>query len=348
MTPTNRPARSLALISLAAALSLAGRCYEKNDFSPTAPPTTGALTLATAGGATTLAADGVSRLRIVARISPEADPDKRTVLFSTTGGTLVGTLVNGKVPVAADSSGEASIELTSSTQVGQALVTAEVMGVAGLSRTLVVSFVAANSDDIIRFIAAPASAHADGATISTFTVRIASSFPAGTQVTFATTAGTFQPGGAATITVPAAADFTASADLASAATLGQARVSATVQGFTRETVIQFTRALPNLITVSTNGVFAFPPSTSAGASVIATFLRDIGKVTPGTVATFRATTDAGAAIGFFNDVTTVKSDGTATATFLPGQTSYRGRVTITVGVEGSSVQGTAQIEIVDP
>jgi hypothetical protein len=343
-----RPARSLALVSLAALLSFAGRCYEKNDFSPTAPPTTGALTLATAGGATTLAADGVSKLRIVARVSPEADPDKRTVLFSTSAGTLVGTAVNGKVPVAADSNGEASIELTSAAQVGQAVVTAEVMGVPGLARSLVVSFVAANADELIRFTAAPASAHADGASISTFTVRIASSFPAGTQVTFATTAGTFQPGGAATITVPVAADFTASADLASPATLGQARVSATVQGFTREARIEFTRALPNLITVSTNGTFAIPPSTSAGVSVIGTFLRDIGKVTAGTVATFRATTDTGAPIGFFNDVTTVKSDGTATATFLPGQTAYRGRVTITVGVEGSSVVGTAQIEIRDP
>jgi hypothetical protein len=66
------------------------------------------------------------------------------------------------------------------------------------------------------------------------------------------------------------------------------------------------------------------------------------------VATFRATTAAGAPIGFFRDVTTVSAAGTATATFLAGETDYRGAVTITVGAEGSSVTGTTGITIVDP
>lgn len=329
-------------------LLAAGGCYEKKDFGPTAPDVRQALTLSTAGGVTSLPADGLSRLRIVAQISPDADPDKRTVTFSSSAGTLIGTASNGVVEVPADLSGLATIELRSALQVGDAVVTAGIKGVDGLTRSLVISFVPANGDELIRFVAAPSSAPADGASTSAFTVRIAPSFPAGTMVKFQTSAGTFQPGDLTMIDATAAADFTASADLKSPASLGAARISATVGGLSRETTVNFTRALPNRITVSTNGTFALPPSTSTGASVIGTFLRDLGKVTEGTVATFRATTDAGAAIGFFNDISTVKSDGTATATFLPGQTTYRGRVTITVGADGTAVNGTTQIEIVDP
>ena len=40
--------------------------------------------------------------------------------------------------------------------------------------------------------------------------------------------------------------------------------------------------------------------------------------------------------------------GTATATFLPGATTYRGPVTITVGAQGSSVTGSTQVQIVAP
>ena len=350
----SRRRRGLLATCLAASLLFAGRCYEKGDYSPTAPPVAGALTLTSANQQTTLPADGVSRLRLVARIDPNADPDKRTVLFSTSAGTLVGTAnASGQVPVAADGTGTATIELQSSQQVESAVVTAGIENVAGLTRTLLVSFVAADPDGVVRFVTAPASAPADGATVSTFVVQLSPTLPLGTKVTFQATAGVFLPEATASVERTTDGSYTATADLQSPTTIGPARVTATAQNVSRQATIDFHRAHANHVTVSTNGVFQVPATADATLAVTATFLRDIGRVTPGAVATFRAVTDTGAPIGAFRDVTTVTADsagtgGTATATFLPGATTYRGPVTITVGAQGSSVTGSTQVQIVAP
>ena len=345
-----RSARSLAVAFLVGLVLAAGRCYDKDDYSPTAPPTQQALTLTTSTGQTTLPADGISRLRILAQIPPDADPDKRTVVFATSLGTLIGGTANadGAREATADVGGQATVELQSGQQLGDAVVTASIKNVAGVTRRLVISFVAANPDEVVRFVAAPATAPADGATISSFTVQLSPALSLGTPVQFKTTAGKFQPGDVDTIPIPANGSYTATADLKSASTLGPARITATVQNVSREVVMEFRRALPDRIVVSTNNVFQVTPSTTAGVTVIGDLQRDIGRVTAGTVATFRATTEAGAAIGFFRDVAVVGSDGKATATFVTGETTYRGRVTLTVGAEGSSVTGSAEIEVVDP
>ncbi|HEV8241590.1 MAG TPA: hypothetical protein VGS57_19665 [Thermoanaerobaculia bacterium] len=344
-----RRLRALSVVALAATALFAGRCYNKKDYSPTAPATADALTLTTANQQTSLPADGVSRLRIIARISPDADADKRTVLFSTTAGTLVGTAnASGQIAVAADVTGTATVELKSAQQVGIAVVTAQVQNVSGLSRQINISFTSADAGSVIQFVTAPASAPADGATISSFTVQLSPSLPLGTQVQFQATAGLFQPENAASVTRTADGSYRVSADLASPTTIGSARVTATANNVSQQTTINFVRALPNIITVSTGGTFTVTPSTSSGVTVTGTFLRDIGMVTAGTVATFRAFTSDGTAIGFFRDVTTVSSSGTATATFLAGQTDYRGPVTIIVGAQGTSVTGSTGITIVDP
>ena len=342
--------RALATCALAALALFAGRCYEKKDYGPTSPPSLDALTLTTANQQTSLPADGVSRLRIIARISPDADADKRTVLFSTTGGTLVGGTANatGQVPVAADSTGTASIELRSAQQVGSAVVTAQVQNATGVSRQITISFTAADPEAIIQFVAAPGRAPADGATTSTFTVQISPSLTIGSQVAFNATAGTWTPEGQASVTRTADGSYRASADLKSPTTISSGRVTVTVNNVSTQATINFERALPDIITVSSNGTFQVKPSTSSGVTIVATFLRNIGNVTPGTVATFRAFTADGAAIGFFRDISTVGNDGMARATFLVGETTYRGAVTIIVGAQGSSVTGTTGLTVVDP
>jgi hypothetical protein len=348
-TPPSRRLRALAATALAAPALFAGRCYDKKDYSPTAPPTADALVLSTANGQLSIPADGISRLRIIAKISPDADADKRTVLFSTSAGTLVGTAnSSNQVAVATDVTGTATVELKSSQQVGSAVVSAKVENVTGLSRSLTVNFTAADPNAVIDFVAAPATAPADGATISSFTVQLSPSLPLGTSVQFQATAGLFKPENAATVTRTADGSYRVTADLASPTTLGTARVTATANNVSRQTTIEFQRALPNTITVATNGTFTVKPSTSQGVTVTGTFLRNIGTVTAGTVATFRATTSSGTPIGFFRDVTTVSAAGIATATFLAGETDYRGPVTITVGAEGTSVTGSTGITIVDP
>ena len=74
--------RALVAALLFAILPLAAGCYDKGDHSPTEPPALESLTLSTAGNRTSLPADGVSRLRFVAQIRPDSDPDKRTVIFT--------------------------------------------------------------------------------------------------------------------------------------------------------------------------------------------------------------------------------------------------------------------------
>jgi hypothetical protein len=335
---------------VAAALLSASRCYEKSDYDPTPALVEQTLSLSTEGGATTLPADGVSRLRLVAEISPRADLDNRTLAFSTTAGTLVGGTpgTGGEQEVQADSQGRATIELRSAQQVGDAVVTARVKQVAGLTRQVVIGFVSADPDSVIRFVAVPASAPADGATLSAFTVELSPALPLGTSVQFQTTLGVFAPEAAASVSRAADGSFRATADLESPATLGTARIRATASQVTREATIEFRRALPDLVTVGTGGKFQVMANDTDTVTVTGTFLRDLGQVTAGTVATFRAADATGATIGFFRDVTTIGSDGQATAVFHPGSTAYRGRVTITVGAAESRVTGTTEIEVVDP
>ena len=340
-----RPRTVLVLVSLALA-----SCHDSGDYSPTAPPSQEALTLSSANGQTSLPADGISRLRLVANIPTDADLDKRTVVFATSAGTLVGGTAgaSGSQEVNADITGTAIIELQSSLQVGEAAVTATIKNVAGLTRRLVVRFVSANPNDVIRFVAAPSTAPADGATLSGFRVEVSPSLPLGTTVTFSAVLGKFAPEGSSSISRTVDGSFRVTADLQSPSTLGSDRIRATAGGVTTEASIDYRRALPQRITVATNGIFQLAPSITSGLTVTANLARDIGMVTAGTVATFRATTSTGTTLGFFRDVSTTDASGRATATFLAGTTDYRGPLTITVGAEGSSVTGSTQIEIVDP
>ena len=122
-------------------------------------------------------------------------------------------------------------------------------------------------------------------------MQVSPALPSGTMVSFAATAGKFAPENSSPVSRPVDGSFTATADLVSPSTLGTGRVSATANNVTRQVTIQFDRALPNLITVSTQGKIQVKADNADTATVVATFLRDIGQVTEGTVATFSATDD---------------------------------------------------------
>ena len=350
---TRSPLLASALALLAGALLLASRCYDQASYQPTAPEVRGALVLRSEDGRTSLPADGLSRLRLVAEISADSALGRRTIVFTASRGTLIGgtDAGNGVRKVEADATGQAAIDLQSSQQVESSEVSASVDQVAGLTQRLVIAFVAADPNETIRFTASPAHAPADGATLSTFSVQVSPALPAGTMVSFAATAGKFAPENGSPVSRPVDGSFTASADLISPATLGPGRVSATANNVTRQVTIQFDRAPPNLITVSTQGKVQVKADNADTVTVVGTFLRDIGQVTEGTVATFSGRDSNGQSVGFFRDVGTVTVVGSgrqATATFLAGDTTYRGRVTLTVGADGSAVTGVAEIEIVDP
>jgi len=326
-----------------AVLALCCGCYSKSDFSPTEPLAASVITLSSPSGVTSLPADGFSRLRLEARLPGDPAFANRTVLFSTTSGTLsggtAGTNCNGCVTVVADGSGIARIDLISAQQVGSATVTATPQGAPGILASLTVNFVAASPDETIRFVAAPDHAPADGATLSTFTVAISPSLPAGSrQVTFAATAGTIVPPNPVSVD----AGGHASVDLQSPRTITSGRVTATVNGVTREVPIRFERALPKIITVNANPAVA-PAAAGTTIQITATLIRDQGTVTDGTVVTFRAARADGTPVGGFTNITTT-TNGVATATFLP-RTTTPGTVIITVGAQDTVVTGTVQVDL---
>jgi len=335
--------RCLVLFVAALALAVLGGCYKKSDFSPSEPLVSSVITLSSPSGAMSLPADGFSRLRLEARLPGDPTFANRTVVFTTTAGTLsggtAGTNCTGCVNVVADGSGIARVDLISAQQVGSATVTASPAAAPGIIASLSIDFVAANPDDILHFVAAPDRAPADGATLSTFTVAISPSLPTTSrQVTFAATAGTIVPPNP----VNADAGNRASADLQSPRTITSARVTATVNGVTREVPIRFERALPKIITVNANPAVA-TAAEGTTIQITATLIRDQGTVTDGTVVTFRAVRADGTPVGGFTNVTTT-TNGTATATFLP-RTTTPGTVIVTVGAQDTSVTGTVQIDL---
>jgi hypothetical protein len=331
-------------------LLAAGCTYKKSDYSPTESLTDKVIVLNPPSTAT-LPADGFSRVRLTARLVGDPAFDKRDVVFSTSNGTLDGGQAvdncSGCKKVTADGAGNAFIDLVSSQRVGTAVVKAWPADSPGITASVTVNFVASEPDNTIQFASAPSRAPADGATLSTFTVAISPSLPAGSrQVTFMSTSGKFQPGDVPSISVPTDAGGRASADLKSPREITTARVTATVNGVSRETSIRFERALPDHITVAVD-----PASAAVGAStkirVTATLLRDIGLVTDGTVVTFRAEQADGTRVGVFTNITTSTASGTtstASADFFPGTTSP-GFVTIIVGVQDSNVTGRAQVQL---
>jgi hypothetical protein len=334
-------------------------CYDKDDYVLTPGVVATQLSLQPKSGANTLTADGFSRLGLVAKISPKADADRRTVVFMTSAGTLIGgTAAQGTSEVPADAAGEAFIELQSSSKVETAVVTAQVKGVPGLTTTLAVAFVAVTPNDIIQFTGFPSQPlPADGATLTPFTVKISDSIPAGSSrtVSFSTTVGTFAPGTGTTASVPADAGNTATADLRSPSEITSGRVMATINGVTREVPVSFERALPNFISLVADK-FTVEAKPEDQIALTATLTRDLGMVTLNTPVIFKATGKQGTTTvtlpsTFFQNVsvvTLVNGQSVATAVFHPGATDYRGPVTVTVEVPGSAVKGSVELEVVAP
>ncbi len=339
--------RPLAAALGGVALVLAGGCYDSGDYSPTAVNVDAILTLSSVTGATSLPADGFSRLRLEARLLGAPAADRRTVLFRVNGpGTLQGGVADGNDrAVEADANGRASIDFVAGQTPGTAVVTATPKAAAGVTVSLPLTLLPPDPNEVVRFVAAPGRAPADGATLTPFTVEVSPTLPAGSTVQFAASASGFGSAAAPTLSVPVDAGRRASADLKSPATISTARVTATVQGVTRAAEITFERALPGAITVAADRLTA-PAALDTELTITATLHRDVGSVTDDTAVTFRAEDDAGAAVGLFGNVTR-SSGGTATATFRP-RSETPGFVTVTVGTEGTSVTGSLRIELTAP
>lgn len=209
------------------------------------------LTLTT--GATSIPADGNSRITITAAIDPNATAGNRTITFTASSGTLFAAGIQATagtqlatVDVNVDITGTAVVELQSTTTPMTARVQAQVKG-KDLVKSVNISFTTPSADDEIQFVVSPASIPADGFSRAqlTATAKIPSD-PTKRTVTFKTSTGTLfaattgSGGTAGSLDVTTDAAGVATAQLQSTTVLDTAFVSATVNGVTRTGTVTFT------------------------------------------------------------------------------------------------------------
>jgi len=282
-------------------------------------------------------ADGFSTSVITVTLKrPGGTPQQRAVKFETSAGTFIaaGQAVARVVTITADATGRAVVELQSDKTVGSARVRVTALD---LPYEFTVAFTGVNPANIITVTAEPFAGPADGVTPILITATVAPTLPAGRRtVAFRTSIGTVTPAA-----IEADGSNVARTSVTSTTT-GVARITATVDGSTAETTVQFTPALPDRVFVA-----ADPPqvqSSTGFTSIRVTLVRSAGSMSPHLVVSYAVTTAAGAPYnGFFSGITLAEG-GLSTARFNAG-TGYTGPVTITATVEGA-VSGTATVLII--
>lgn len=195
------------------------------------------------------------------------------------------------------------------------------------------------------------TATADGTSLSTVAAVIDTATPADKRiVTFTTSAGVFATSGTPTATTEPNEVGIARTLLRAPNDSTTALVSATVNGATATKLLNFQRAMPDLVDVVPTQL-----SLTSGAghelTLTATLRRIVGKPSPGLRVTFTTadTTDAHASRGAFLPATAVSdANGVVTTRFSIADTSYHGPLTLRATVAPSGIIGETVIQVVAP
>lgn len=335
--------------SVLALLAFLAGCYDRDKHSPTEPEFQEALELT--ASASSVPADGFSRVVITAQISPAAAADRRTINFSTDAGSFVGAPESDRKRISAnvDATGKATVQLQSEREVRTAEVTATVSGVPALVKRVRVAFIAVNAGEIVRVGTSSSTAPADNATLTRVFADISPNLPGDRVVTFKTNLGVFASTGQRTETATADASNRASVDLKSELQTGEARITASINGSTAETRLTFTTALPDDILVTTDKP-AIRANREDEAVVTVRLLRQVGTPTPKQVVRLRmveAGTDRD--LDFLvRSIEPSNAEGVVTARIVAGSIAYRGPATILASVDGVEEVGQVNIEIIAP
>jgi hypothetical protein len=328
---------ALLLVALIACLA----CSDSNDRGPTAPEVLSALTLTVS--ASTAPADGFTRVELIARIDPNADANKRTILFSSTAGTLVGAN-GGTLQVTADQNGQAQAFLQAPNTPQAVFVDASVVNASSVLRRVEIQFVTVDPNSQIKIGTSSSSLPADGATTIQVFADLAAGLPSGQRTVI------FTASGGMLVQTSATADGSnrATVDLRAPGALGDIRVTATAAGITAQTTVAVFRALPDTVLVST-GKIQLQASLADSTTISANLVRNLGTATANTIVTYSLIDPTtGAPINaFISNVTPSNASGTSTATLSVGSTTFRGTARVVARVEGGR-SGQANIEIVDP
>ncbi len=331
---------------------VAGGC--PNDDTPSEPAADSFITLRTANDSTSLPADGLSTVGIEARIDSRAVKKGRAIRFEVDRGVLMapGESEDQSVDIVPDSTGRAIVTYRSDTTVGPLIVTATVVEMDGtsvvetqVSIQIILELTDPDTGSIIRFLEAPATAPADGATALRFVVEVASEVDDTTEmVTFRTTAGSFTRGEAPELTAQRAIDDSRQATvlLYAANEITEATVSAATKGHTTQTRLRFLRAHAEEVLVE---VDPFRLENDGMTTVTVRLIRDVGTSTKDAVVRFRPEDVNGDSFGTFRNVMRSDAAGQASAVLHREQTGEPGRGRIIVTVDDSDAVGTAEVEL---
>jgi hypothetical protein len=302
---------------------------------------------------TVIIGDTAHNTDIQVRIDPGLEGEDRRVTFTTSiGRFLFGTGTGGRTrDVLADINGVAKVTLEIPESGGEAVVTAAVRGFS-LNKTI--RFLTLSA---ISFVGPPASAPADGATLTRLSVLILSEVDRGANlsVEFVTTAGTLVSGDqeGSRLLLQARAKDTTAVFLRSPRQVGAAVVTASLTGgSSTERFVTFNLASPDSVILAIDPTkFQLRPREQT--TIQATLVRTVGRgqVSQGLRVSFAAADSLGRTIPlarFFN-VTLADQNGQVSAIFTPDGSAFRGLVTIraTYADADKTVSGTANVRIID-
>jgi hypothetical protein len=190
---------------------------------------------------TSIPADGVSTTTITATITGAAASDRRELTFTATGGALISGRQEGlEVKATADVAGQVVVLLRSDTIVRTVKVDVKVQSVV---RSATVDFTAPVADQTFAIATDRTVIPADGFSTANLTVTLNVVGPtASRQIDLQTSAGTLIAAGVVSgtkISVSAAANGVATAQLQSTKNAGTARITATALNVTRVLDIAF-------------------------------------------------------------------------------------------------------------
>jgi hypothetical protein len=203
-------------------------------------------------------------------------------------------------------------------------------------------------EGILRLTVESDSAPADGATLLRVLALIPKEAASDRRtVVFSTSAGTFADGGQGTVAI-IALDSVAETFLRAPRTSGPARVRAQLGTEIREVSVQFDTAYPARIDVEPK-TFVLKAGVSNETTITASLRRNVGQVSPGVEIRFEAVrADNGEPIGQFGTVPASGVEGTITARYTAGETTYRGLVVIRASTRDGRVVGEGTLTLVNP
>lgn len=325
-----------------AALLLAWPLLEIGCYDPdahTLNPSRISEFLSITTSASSIPANGVSRVTITIQIDPESDLDKRLVTITTSAGTLVwgsGEGLTTTLPV--DETGRAIVDLRSGTTDGPVRLDVKV---GPISRTITLQFTSVRRDDLYSVEVSRTTLPADGFSTARITVTLRQLGSARQRmVTFETSGGILVGPGltaARQASVTADADGVAAVDLQADKTVGPVRMAITALDRTEQIEFTFAPVDPSqVITLS-----ADPGSVAADGASTVTLVARVAPGLPGSRRSVTFRTTLGQFLPGRTGEFTIDADGTnkAQATLV---SSSVGSARLTATVDGTTADAGVQ------